>query len=632
MRWIITFLFIPCTAFCQSIWINELHYDNSGADLNEFIEVVSDTVQDSLFIYLYNGINGLPYDSVLLDTLFWNNPDPDYYTVIWQPDDIQNGSPDGAVLLRGDSMLEAIAYEGEFTGISGPAAGILFKDIDIRQDGSSQSGWSLQRTGYGSRPGHFTWSLLQETPLGINEGQVITSEPFIITDNDTLKFADTPIFDHSSPLSFKFYAVNINDPVSIYIPPGFEISPQPDFSEIYSFSSPLNVIPDLDWIPSTEIFVRFSPDENKVFSDDIILENNQSRTVFIHVSGREGNPDKPNAWINEFHYDNDGVDTLEFVEVVIQYPERYDLDELTLYLYNGTNGSPYNEAGISDAWPGNREDGEYQFYVFPLKGIQNGPADGIGLTYNDQPLDFISYEGEFTASEGPLAGRRTHDISAMEESISPLYSSVQLVGEGKISDDFDWVFVPGGNTAGKPNINQILPIRLLSHNFVYGNPSILSWRTADEETVYGYLVEALSSSASDSLTFIHSELRQKVIHNYNVEVLLTPDIRYLRVSHINYEFHKRILFTIPVTAEIRSPCFINENGNQYIWFPVSWLNKDVNLSLLSLDGRVLSQLYDHVNKNLMNLNHWTDELSTNLYFIRAQNDEEEIILRVMLNK
>lgn len=60
------------------------------------------------------------------------------------------------------------------------------------------------------------------------------------------------------------------------------------------------------------------------------------------------------VFVNEFHYDNDGADTGEAVEVAV--PVGVDLSTLTVYLYNGaiptaavTYGSMY--ASISPSQP-----------------------------------------------------------------------------------------------------------------------------------------------------------------------------------------------------------------------------------------------------------------------------------------
>ena len=45
-------------------------------------------------------------------------------------------------------------------------------------------------------------------------------------------------------------------------------------------------------------------------------------------------------WINEFHYDNTGVDSQEFVEVIAP-SSLADLTNIRLTLYNGGDGTPY---------------------------------------------------------------------------------------------------------------------------------------------------------------------------------------------------------------------------------------------------------------------------------------------------
>ncbi|MDZ7821523.1 MAG: hypothetical protein U5N26_06765 [Candidatus Marinimicrobia bacterium] len=77
----------------------------------------------------------------------------------------------------------------------------------------------------------------------------------------------------------------------------------------------------------------------------------------------------PNAWINEIHYDNEGLDQNEFVEVIVADPEALSLPDLTLYMYNGRNGEPYCLDCISEFIPGERV-GPFQYYTWYQRGIQ----------------------------------------------------------------------------------------------------------------------------------------------------------------------------------------------------------------------------------------------------------------------
>ena len=50
----------------DDIWINELHYDNVGVDANEFFEIAGPAGFDltGYIVYLYNGANGLLYNTI----------------------------------------------------------------------------------------------------------------------------------------------------------------------------------------------------------------------------------------------------------------------------------------------------------------------------------------------------------------------------------------------------------------------------------------------------------------------------------------------------------------------------------------------------------------------------------------
>ena len=48
------------------------------------------------------------------------------------------------------------------------------------------------------------------------------------------------------------------------------------------------------------------------------------------------------AWINEIHYDNNGADSNEGIEIVVKDVSTYPLANWSIILYNGSNGETYN--------------------------------------------------------------------------------------------------------------------------------------------------------------------------------------------------------------------------------------------------------------------------------------------------
>ncbi len=161
-----------------------------------------------------------------------------------------------------------------------------------------------------------------------------------------------------------------------------------------------------------------------------------------------------NAWINEFHYDNDGTDVGEFVEVVIENPGSYTLSDFEVVLYNGSNSEQYDSDDLGSATVGNTE-GDFTFYYldYPSNGIQNGDPDGICLAYNGTVIQFLSYEGTFTASGGVADGVTSVDVGQTEGSSTPIGHSIQLSGTGTQYSDFTWQ-APSANTKGALNTGQ----------------------------------------------------------------------------------------------------------------------------------------------------------------------------------
>ncbi len=145
----------------------------------------------------------------------------------------------------------------------------------------------------------------------------------------------------------------------------------------------------------------------------------------------------PNTWINEIHYDNDGGDVGEAVEIVVENADQFDLSLLRLDLYNGSSGEVYKSYTLKDSVPCGQE-GNFSFYVLNISGIQNGAPDGFALSYEEHLLQFISYEGECEATDGVANGITSVDIGVEEGSSTEIGQSLQLAGNGTTYADFTW--------------------------------------------------------------------------------------------------------------------------------------------------------------------------------------------------
>ncbi|MFK5983263.1 MAG: HYR domain-containing protein, partial [Flavobacteriaceae bacterium] len=140
------------------------------------------------------------------------------------------------------------------------------------------------------------------------------------------------------------------------------------------------------------------------------------------------------VFINELHYDNAGGDADEAVEIA--GPAGTDLSTWSLVFYNGSNGQEYNNVSLSGII--DDEGNGFGAVNFLISGIQNGSPDGIVLANNNSVIEFISYEGTLTATDGIAMGMTSTDIGVSEPNSTPIGMSLQLSGTGSASSDFIW--------------------------------------------------------------------------------------------------------------------------------------------------------------------------------------------------
>ena len=185
-RWLWTiavlamFLCAGYPAWGQSVFINEIHYDNLGADAEEVLEVAGPAGTDmkGWSLVLYNGKNGRPYRTIPMEGSI---PDQQsgFGTVSFSINRIENGAPDGIALVNPENeVIHFMSYEGGFTAASGPAGGLAATDIGVRESNSTQAGHSLQLRGSGSSLDDFAWhGPGQATPGVVNAEQTFVASP-----------------------------------------------------------------------------------------------------------------------------------------------------------------------------------------------------------------------------------------------------------------------------------------------------------------------------------------------------------------------------------------------------------------------------------------------------------------------
>ena len=232
------------------------------------------------------------------------------------------------------------------------------------------------------------------------------------------------------------------------------------------------------------------------------------------------NDDAPDldAWINEFHYDNDSKDTLEFVEIAV--PSSFtDHAGLELVRYEGGDG------GVDGSLPGSAlvqgaTQGDFTLYVwdFPDPILENGGTgqsavpDGLALCYDGALVvsggtaQLLSYEGTFTATAGCATGVTSTDVGVAQGISTPAGSSLGLTGSGDDYGDLAWTAFDdpengNGATNGTPNASQSLPVELVSFEAVAnGSEAVLAWTTATERDNTGFHVEHRRLDSGDGPT------------------------------------------------------------------------------------------------------------------------------------
>lgn len=399
------------------IFINEIHYDNTGTDVGEFIEIAG-TAGINLANYqlvLYNGTGGAPYSTVVLSGVIDNEAGGFGAVSFGYPaNGIQNGAPDGVALATtGGTVIQFLSYEGVFTAVGGVANGLLSTDIGVQELGTEPVGLSLQLTGTGQVYNNFTWvGPIAASPGTLNAGQTLQALPGVIT--AVFSQSVTPGGCNGESTITRMWqlkdacnnSVTHTQVITVVDTQGPAFSPPP--------------LPT-DMTLSCEQPVPPAP----------VLTAADLCDVPGAISER--------VWINEIHYDNVGTDSGEFIEVAGS--AGTNLANYSLVLYNGGDGLSYNTTVLSGIIPNQANGFGTVCFNYAVNGIQNGAPDGVALVHTsmgNMVVQFLSYEGTFTATNGPANGMLSTDIGVDEDPAPAVGQSVYLTGSGDEYSDFTW--------------------------------------------------------------------------------------------------------------------------------------------------------------------------------------------------
>jgi len=143
---------VPSTTF-----VSEIHYDNTGTDVGEAMEIEGDAGSSltGWSLVLYNGSPGSSSLGVYA-TVALSGPIPatcggrGVVVQNFAVNGIQNGDADGWALVNPlGQVTEFKSYEGTFTATSGPAAGLTSTAIEANEATAPVPGRSVQRAGNG---------------------------------------------------------------------------------------------------------------------------------------------------------------------------------------------------------------------------------------------------------------------------------------------------------------------------------------------------------------------------------------------------------------------------------------------------------------------------------------------------
>lgn len=403
----------------QTVFINEIHYDNTGADVGEGVEVAgpAGTNLAGWVLQPYNGSGGVTYTP--LANLTGTIPDlgGGYGTLFFAISGLQNGAPDGIALINAvPALVQFLSYEGSFLATNGAASGQTSTDILGIENGSNAVGTSLQLQGTGTVYTDFTWTLapIASTYNLVNTGQIFGgggSDPvvgFTAPTGSTTEGGTATIGVTMDIAPAANVTVTINDDLSGTATDGVDYT---TFADVVLTFTPTDTYP-------------FTQNVSLVTTGDVDYEPNETVALNCNVTTGTAdlgisqhthsilNDDLPQLVINEIDYDQPGTDGLEFIELKNTGATAIDLLGLKVELVNGSNNSVYSTFTLPSATVAA---GDY--FVICATGsavpncdfqsgvatnlIQNGSPDGVRLaTTGNIVIDQMSYEGAMSTTEG----------------------------------------------------------------------------------------------------------------------------------------------------------------------------------------------------------------------------------------
>jgi DNA/RNA endonuclease G (NUC1) len=451
--------FYISAADTSGVRISEIHYDNTGTDAGEAIEVSAPagTVLDKWQLVLYNGA---PSSLSVYNTRTLSGTVPatcgarGVLVFNYAVNGIQNGDPDGVALVDSTgAVVEFWSYGGTFTASGGPANGLTSTDFHVKESTTTPVGNSLARTGADTTwtgPAANTFGACNDVPAEVASIRV-TPATATVTVGGTQSFIATAFDASSSPIS------------------GVTFKWTSDALDVAS-------------VGASGVATGLKAGDAHIIAK---ADNGVTGSASLHVDESPNQAIGPEH-INEIHYDNTGGDVGEAIEV--EGPAGMTLTGWSIALYNGNGGAVYQTLPLSGLAVQPCSNGR-SVAVIPAPGMQNGSPDGLALVNPaGAAIEFLSYEGTMDATSGPASGTST-DIGVAEGD-TPTASSLQRDADGT------WY---GPATSSFGACNPARPANRI--NFSGRNASDPALPVGFQDQLFATLVDASNATVTTTFTW-----------------------------------------------------------------------------------------------------------------------------------
>jgi endonuclease/exonuclease/phosphatase family metal-dependent hydrolase len=315
---------------------------------------------------------------------------------------------------------------------------------------SDSSAWQGVETGSSTIPGPRAYGTIQESSLGYLPGTSIATATATYTNQST-----TPLTTLRIGLDARQWRAAFNGPldrIAGELVVDGQITPLPGLDFTASNLLPTGQVAGGTATPISAIATGLSIPPGASFD---------LRISFI--PGVNTVPQPTDVFINEFHYDNTGNDTGEFVEIAVGLGRVASLSALSLITYNGSNGAVVATHPLNTFTAGSITGTGYRLYHKAI-GLQN-ESEGLAIAEGANVLQFISYEGAFAATTGPAAGMTAINIGLTQSGNDPIgLAALGLNGSGLSAADFLWrKFTDIAHSPGAVNDSQTFIIPTLPH-------------------------------------------------------------------------------------------------------------------------------------------------------------------------